>query len=170
MLRSTDLGPCGNATGGGGRGQRRAVVIDAFLNAGERIYQDFDVFERFPIRTIVQMLRWAAYFVVGITILTMLPGKPAPVFFSGLGACAAVPLLIFKDTVLHFVAGVYLTANHMVRQGGRIEMPGHDTDGDVLDVSRTTVKAHNWNRTIATVPTYALPATGVALRPGEATS
>jgi len=75
-----------------------------------------------------------------------------------LGAFTAVLLLIFRDTLLGFVAGIQLTANNMVRQGDWIEMPAQNADGTVLDVSLTTVKVQNWDKTITTIPTYALVA------------
>ena len=134
------------------------TVFDAFLRGGERIYEGLAISARFSVRTIVQIVRVAVYFVGGIAVLAILLGKSPLVFFSGLGAFTAVLLLIFKDTILGFVAGIQLTANNMVRQGDWIEMPSHNADGTVLDVSLTTVKVQNWDKTITTVPTYALVA------------
>jgi len=134
------------------------TVFDALLKGGQRIYGSFEISERFSIRTIVQIVRVAVYFVVGIAVLAILLGKSPLVFFSGLGAFTAVLLLIFKDTLLGFVAGIQLTANNMVREGDWIEMPAQDADGTVLDVSLTTVKVQNWDKTITTIPTYALVA------------
>lgn len=132
------------------------TVFDAVLSAGERIYQTFAMSERFSIRIIVQIVRVAVYFVIGVAVLAILLGKSPLVFFSGLGAFTAVLILVFKDTILGFVAGLQLTANNMVRPGDWIEMPGHNADGTVLDVSLTTVKVQNWDKTITTIPTYAL--------------
>ena len=134
------------------------AVFDSLLKGGERIYQSFAVSRSFEIRTIVQIMRVVVYFVGGVTVLATLLGKSPLVFFSGLGAFTAVLLLIFKDTILGFVAGIQLTANNMVRCGDWIEMPEHDADGTVLDVSLTTVKVQNWDKTITTIPTYALVA------------
>jgi miniconductance mechanosensitive channel len=77
-------------------------------------------------------------------------------FFSGLGALTAVLLLVFKDVILGLVAGVQLTANNMVRKGDWIEMPKYGADGDVIDVSLTTVKVQNWDKTVSTIPAHAL--------------
>jgi miniconductance mechanosensitive channel len=134
------------------------TVFDALLNGGERIYQSFAISKRFEIRTVVQITKVVVYFVVGIAILATLLGKSPVVFFSGLGAFTAVLLLIFKDTILGFIAGIQLAANNMVRKGDWVEMPGHNADGTVLDVSLTTVKVQNWDKTITTIPTYALVA------------
>lgn len=73
-----------------------------------------------------------------------------------MGAVAAVILLIFKDTILGLVAGVQLTANNMVRIGDWISMPSHNADGTVLEITLNTVKVQNWDKTISTIPTYAL--------------
>ena len=134
------------------------TVFDALLTGVERIYRTFPMARRFSIRTIVQILRVGVYFVVGVAVLAILLGKSPLVFFSGLGAFTAVLLLVFKDTILGFVAGLQLTANNMVRTGDWIEMPSHNADGTVLDVSLTTVKVQNWDKTITTIPTYALVA------------
>ena len=134
------------------------TVFDALLNGGERIYQSFAISKRFEIRTIVQSIKVVVYLIGGVTVLAVLLGKSPVVFFSGLGAFTAVLLLIFKDTILGFVAGIQLATNNMVRKGDWVEMPGHNADGTVLDVSLTTVKVQNWDKTITTIPTYALVA------------
>ncbi len=134
------------------------TVFDALLSGGQQMYGTFEIARRFSIRTIVQIVRVAVYFVVGVAVLAILLGKSPVVFFSGLGAFTAVLLLIFKDTLLGFVAGIQLTANNMVREGDWIEMPAQNADGNVLDVSLTTVKVQNWDKTITTIPTYALVA------------
>jgi miniconductance mechanosensitive channel len=77
-------------------------------------------------------------------------------FLTGLGALSAVLMLIFKDPILGFVAGIQLTANKMVARGDWLEMPKYDADGDVLEIGLTTVKVQNWDKTITTIPTYAL--------------
>jgi len=76
--------------------------------------------------------------------------------FSGLGAMTAVLMLVFKDPLLGFIAGIQLSANRMVARGDWIEMPKYGADGDVLEVALTTVKIQNWDKTITTIPTYAL--------------
>ena len=134
------------------------TVFDALLNGGERIYESFVVSRRFEIRTIVQSIKVVVYLIGGVTVLAVLLGKSPVVFFSGLGAFTAVLLLIFKDTILGFVAGIQLATNNMVRKGDWVEMPGHNADGTVLDVSLTTVKVQNWDKTVTTIPTYALVA------------
>jgi len=81
----------------------------------------------------------------------------SPTFFlSGLGALTAVLMLIFKDSILGLVAGIQIAANRMLNIGDWLEMPKYGADGDVIDISLTTVKVRNWDKTITTVPTYAL--------------
>lgn len=134
------------------------TVIDALLNAVVRIYQTFEVSQRIQIKTFVQIIKVIVYSVGGLAILAILIGKSPLVLLSGLGAFTAVLLLIFKDAILGFVAGIQLSANNMVQRGDWIEMPRHGADGDVIDVSLTTVKVQNWDKTISTIPTYALVA------------
>lgn len=132
------------------------LAANAVLNAGLAIYQQFPVSQRFPLKGFVQALKIFLFLAGGILVLSILTGKSPLVFFSGLGAMTAVLMLVFKDAILGFVAGVQLTANNMVRKGDWIEMPQFGADGDVLDVSLTTVKVQNWDKTITSIPAYAL--------------
>ncbi|MFA9407924.1 MAG: mechanosensitive ion channel family protein, partial [Candidatus Dadabacteria bacterium] len=88
-------------------------------------------------------------------------GQSPAFFLGGLGAMAAVLMLIFKDPILGLAAGIQLSANKMVRVGDWIEMPKYGADGDVIDISLTTVKVQNWDKTIITIPTFALVSEGV---------
>jgi miniconductance mechanosensitive channel len=132
------------------------AVVDGFLNAAQDIYAGFAIARRVPIRGFVQVIKIIVFFAGAIFILSNLLGKSPLVFLSGLGAFTAVLLLVFKDAILGLVAGVQLTANNMVRVGDWIEMPRYGADGDVLEVNLTTVKVQNWNKTISTIPAYAL--------------
>ncbi len=132
------------------------MLADALLNAALDIYDQFSVAKQIPVKGFVQALKIGLFFIAGIWVLSVVTGKSPLVFFSGLGALTAVLMLIFKDAILGFVAGIQLSANKMVRKGDWIEMPQFGADGDVLDVSLTTVKVQNWDKTITTIPTYAL--------------
>ncbi len=132
------------------------LAANAMLNAGLAIYQQFPVSQRFPLKGFVQALKIILFLAGAILVLSILTGKSPLVFFSGLGAMTAVLMLVFKDAILGFVAGIQLTANNMVRKGDWIEMPQFGADGDVLDVSLTTVKVQNWDKTITSIPAYAL--------------
>jgi miniconductance mechanosensitive channel len=132
------------------------IVIDALLNAVLQIYRTYEISKRVTIQPLLQVTKIIVHFFGSIGILAILLGKSPVVFFSGLGALGAVLMLIFKDSILGFVAGIQLMSFDMVRRGDWIEMPSHKADGDVLDVSLTTVKVQNWDKTITTIPTYAL--------------
>ncbi len=132
------------------------LVLDSLLNAALHIYHTFDVSKEIHLKGFVQALKIIIVLIGTIFILSVITGRSPLYFLSGLGAITAVILLIFKDTLLGFVAGIQLTANNMVRKGDWIEMPQFGADGDVLDVTLTTVKVQNWDKTITTVPTYAL--------------
>ncbi len=132
------------------------LAIDALLNAVSTVYQTFEVSKDIPIKAFMQALKIIIYFLAFIFIISALLNKSPLYFLSGLGALTAIFMLIFKDAILGFVAGIQLTANKMVIPGDWIEMPNYGADGAVLEVSLTTVKIQNWDKTITTIPTYAL--------------
>ena len=96
------------------------------------------------------------YFVGGIIIVAVLIDKSPTALLTGLGASAAVLMLIFKDSILGFVAGVQLSQNDMVRIGDWIQMPDGSANGIVEEISLNTVKVRNWDNTISTIPPYTL--------------
>lgn len=132
------------------------LVINAFLNAVLDIYRTFDVAREIPIKGFVQVTKIVIYFVGGIFVVCIIMEKTPLFFLSGLGALTAILLLVFRDAILGFVAGIQLITNKMLSPGDWIEMPKYGADGDVLDVALTTVKVQNWDKTITTIPTYAL--------------
>ena len=132
------------------------MVIDAVLNAAQDIYQTLEFFPKMPVRGFVQVFKLGIYAAGMIFAFSVLLGKSPVYFLSGLGALTAVLLLVFKDSILGLVAGVQLNANRMVAVGDWIEMPKYGADGDVLEVTLNTVKVQNWDKTITTIPTYAL--------------
>ena len=132
------------------------LVLDSLLNTVEDIYQTFRASKEIPIKGFIQVLKLALYFVAAIFVISILLNKTPVYLLSGIGALAAVMLLVFKDSILGFVAGIQLAANRMVSVGDWIEMPKYGADGDVLEVALTTVKVQNWDKTITTIPTYAL--------------
>ena len=102
------------------------------------------------------MLKILAICVGAIIIVAILINRDPSMLLTGLGASAAVLMLVFKDSIMGLVAGVQLSANDMLRPGDWIQMPKYGADGDVIDVSLTTVKVQNWDKTITTIPPYAL--------------
>ncbi len=132
------------------------LVIDAFLNVLHDIYQTFDFAHRLPIRGFLQVAKLIVVIFAGIIIISMLVGESPMILLGSFSAMTAVLLLIFKDAILGFVAGIQLSANDMVRIGDWIEMPDYGADGDVIDVTLTTVKVQNFDKTITTIPAYSL--------------
>jgi miniconductance mechanosensitive channel len=132
------------------------LVVDSFLDAVHDIYGTFEISREVPIKSFLQVAKIVLYFISGIFVLSIILNQTPLYFLSGLGALTAVLMLIFKDAILGFVAGIQLTANRMVTPGDWIEMPRYGADGDVLEVTLTTVKVQNWDKTITTIPTYAL--------------
>ncbi len=132
------------------------LVIDAFLNTVEDIYKSRKKANRVPIKSFIQAIKIVVYFITIIFVISILLNKTPVYLLSGIGALAAVMMLVFRDSLLGFVAGIQLAANKMVAVGDWIEMPKYGADGDVLEVALTTVKVQNWDKTITTIPTYAL--------------
>lgn len=132
------------------------MVLFAIINAVGTIYESYDISRSKPIKGFLQILKIFIGFLVAILILAMIMGKSPLYYLTGLGAASAILLLIFKDTILNFVGGVQVTANNMVQIGDWIEMPKYAADGDVIEINLYTVVVQNWDRTIITIPTYAL--------------
>ncbi len=132
------------------------LAIDSFLNASLDIYNTHDISNRVPIKGLVQVAKIIIYFICVIFIISILLDKTPIYLFSSLGALSAVLMFIFKDSILGFVAGIQLSANQMVAQGDWISMPKYGADGEILEIALTTVKVQNWDKTITTIPTYAL--------------
>jgi len=132
------------------------AVINAALNAFDDIYRTFEVSKEKPIKGFIQVLKIVLFTVSAILIVANLIDQSPLILLSGLGALSAVLMVVFKDSLLGLVAGVQLTTNDMVRVGDWIEMPKYNADGDVIEISLNTVKVRNWDKTITTIPSYAL--------------
>lgn len=109
-----------------------------------------------PVKGYIQLLKIILYVVGSIVMIALLIDRSPLMLLSGLGALSAVLLLVFKDTLLGFVASVQISSNDMLRVGDWIEMPSAGADGDVIDISLHTVKVRNWDKTITTIPTWRL--------------
>lgn len=132
------------------------LALNSLLNIAERIYRRFEISRKFPIRGFIQVVKIILSICAGIFVISIVIGKSPLTLFAGLGAMSAVLMFIFKDSILGLVAGIQLSANQMVARGDWIEVPKFGADGEVLDVALTTVKVRNWDKTITTLPTYAL--------------
>lgn len=132
------------------------VTLDALLSAFHDIYLTLDISKERPIKGYIQVVKIIMHSVGGILILSRLLGKDPTVILGSLGALAAVLILVFRDTILGFVSSIQLSANRMLKPGDWISMPSRNADGTVIDITVNTVKVRNWDKTISTIPTYAL--------------
>ncbi len=131
-------------------------IINSFLGAALQIYDSYDISRERSLRGYVEVLKILLWIMAVIFTVAVLADRSPWGIMSVLGGLTAVLLLVFKDTILGFVASLQISANNMARVGDWIEMPDYGADGDVIDVSIHTVKVQNWDKTITTIPTYAL--------------
>ncbi len=131
------------------------VVIADIISAFNEIYERFfpKAKER-PIKGILQSIIILLYFVGVLVIISVLLGRDPALMLSGIGAMTAVILLIFKDTILSFVAGLKLTSTKAIREGDWITMPQYNADGNVVDMGLYSINIHNWDNTITSIPTH----------------
>ncbi len=141
-------------------GLSAVIVLVLFLNAAVRsindIYEQFEISKIRPIKALLQVVQVVVVILCGVAGLAVLLGENPLLMVGGIGAFAAVISFIFKDPILGFAAGIQLTANNMVRIGDWIEMPKYSLNGDVVEISMTTVKVQNFDQTITSVPSQAL--------------
>ena len=131
-------------------------AIYAGLDAVDEISDVNLVSRRLPVKSFVQLTKLFLFF-VGIIVSISILADQSPVYFlSGLGVATGFVMLVFRDTILGFVAGIQLAANRMVSKGDWIQMDKYGADGAVEEVSLTTVKVRNWDKTITMIPAYAL--------------
>jgi miniconductance mechanosensitive channel len=127
-----------------------------FLDASQDIYNTYPFAQERPIKGYMQLFKILIYSIAAIILISILVGQNPATLFAGLGAMAAVLMLVFKDPILGFVASIQLAANKMVKPGDWITVPRFSVDGTVVDISLTTVKIQNWDKTITSLPTYSL--------------
>jgi len=132
------------------------LALDAFLSALHNIYLTLPISKERPIKGYIQIAKIVVHFSGSILILSKLIGKDPTAIFASLGALAAVLILVFRDTILGFVSSIQLSANKMVKPGDWISMPSREADGIVQEITVNTVKVRNWDKTISTIPTWAL--------------
>ena len=133
-----------------------ALALTGCLAAAERIYDSHQEYRQRSIKSYVQVASLIVYLVTGLLVLSALMNRSPWIFVSGIGAATAVLLLVFRDTILSFVASIQIASNDMIRVGDWIEMPDLGADGDVIEVALHTVKVQNWDKTITTIPTHRL--------------
>ena len=133
-----------------------ALLIDSLLKSANDLYRRREISKSRPITGVLQIVKIAAYVIIGVLIVANIIDQDTVVLLGSLGAALAVVSFVFKDTILSFVAGIQLTANDMLQIGDWIAMPNFGADGDVIDITLTTVKVQNFDKTITMIPAYAL--------------
>ena len=129
-------------------------AFQAFLDAVNDIYtESYAEAKSRPIKGYLQVATLVAYLAAAVVIVAVLAGRSPVVFLSGLGALAAVLMLVFRDTILSLVASIQIASNDMIRIGDWVSVPQAGSDGEVIDIALHTVKVQNWDKTISTIPT-----------------
>lgn len=128
------------------------ALLDAFVHITNKSRRSHDL----PVLGFVQALKLLFAVVAIVMMVAVVIDRSPLLIISGLGAMTAVLMLIFKDPILGFVAGIQLSSNDMLRVGDWLEMPAFEADGDVIEIGLTTVKVQNWDKTITNIPTYSL--------------
>ncbi|HAN82361.1 MAG TPA: mechanosensitive ion channel protein MscS [Verrucomicrobiales bacterium] len=132
------------------------LIFDSVVNALQAIYRKAPSGGKINLTTFAQVAKLLAALIAIIFSLAVILGKSPLVLLGGLGVFASVLMLVFKDVILGFIAGIQLASNRMLSQGDWLEMTSHQADGTVELIGLTTVKVRNWDETITTIPTYAL--------------
>lgn len=130
-----------------------ALAINGALTVVNTIYEKRPGAHLKPIKGYIQVIKIVIYAVATILIIAALIDRSPVILLSGIGAMAAVLMLVFQDTLLSLVASMQISSNDIVRVGDWVEMPALNADGDVIDIALHTVKVQNWDRTITTIPT-----------------
>ena len=132
------------------------LTVSALLEGTVRIYETYEIARDRPIRSFVQVAKIVVYILGFILILCALMDRSPMYFLGGFGAMTAILMLVFKDSILGFVASIQLATQNMVRIGDWVEVPKYGVDGEVREITLTTIKVQNWDKTNSTLPTYAL--------------
>ncbi len=135
------------------------MILNSVLLAFLDLYSNTDKSRSHPLQGLVQALQVILFFVGGIVIISVIIDKSPVALLTGLGASAAVLMLIFKDSILGFVAGVQLSQNNMIQIGDWIQMPDGSANGTVEQITLNTVKVRNWDNTLTMIPPYTLVTT-----------
>jgi miniconductance mechanosensitive channel len=131
-------------------------IIRNFLNATKDFFRTFDSLKGKPIESFVQVAMLLVWFTAVVLIFSIITGTQVSTFLTAMGALSAVIMLIFKDTILGFVASIQLSSNDLIRIGDWVTMKKFGADGDVIEINLNSVKIQNFDKTITTIPTYKL--------------
>lgn len=132
------------------------MILNAFLDVCEDIYKNYKISKEHPIKSYLQVISLLMTIFAVIISIGILFDKSPLKLLSGIGAMTAIVMLIFKDAILGFVASIQLATNKMVAIGDWIDMPNNHADGEIIEINLTNVKVENWDKSISTIPSYAL--------------
>lgn len=130
------------------------MVLISIFNTLDHYFKQIDGLKDKPTDSYFQLARLVSYFIGGVLIVAKVFDKDPEGILTAMGALTAVSMLVFKDTILGFVASIQLSANDMIRVGDWVSIPKFGADGDVIKITLNTVKVQNWDKTISTIPTY----------------
>lgn len=133
-----------------------AVALSGLIATVVVVFQHHKAQERLPVKVLGQALQMVVWTYAGVASLTVLTGKDVASVLTGLTAIGAVLVYVFRDPILGWTASVQIAANDLLREGDWISVPQRNADGEVEEISMTTVKVRNWDKTISSIPTYAL--------------
>lgn len=138
-----------------------ALIISSILNYILAKYENLDISKLKPIKSYLQIIKIILFIIATVFTCSILFEESPTYFFTSIGALAAIIALIFRDSILGFIASLQLVAYDMVHIGDSIEMPNYGADGEVIDISLNTIKIQNADKSIVTIPSYALLSSGV---------
>ena len=130
-------------------------IFSLFLDSAKELLSRSEAFKGKPVGSFTQLGKILIYAIAGILVISIVFDKSPFFLLSGLGAMAAILLLVFKDSILGFVASIQLSAYNMVHIGDWVTVPDYSADGDVIEINLSTIKVQNWDKTITSIPTYA---------------
>lgn len=138
-----------------------ALIISALLSYGLDKYEHLEIAKLRPIKSYLQLIKILLFIFTTVLVLSTLLEKSPSYVFTGIGATAAIVVFIFRDAILGFMASIQLAAYDMVHIGDAIELPQYNADGEVIDISLNTIKVQNSDKSIVTIPSYAMLSSGM---------
>lgn len=132
------------------------LIVGSLINSVNSIYENLPKYKDRPIKGYTQIIKIVLYILGSILILGILTAQEPWTIITGLGALTAIIILVFRDTILSFVASLQISSYDLVKKGDWIEVPKYGADGDVIDIALHTIKVQNWDKTITVIPTHKL--------------
>jgi miniconductance mechanosensitive channel len=138
-----------------------ASIISALLNTTETRFRAFSLSRKYTIKSYLQVTKIFLFLIAAVFIVSIIMGKSPFYLLTGLGAMTAIGMLVFRDSILGFVTSIHLSANDIIRIGDWVEIAKFGVDGNVIDISLTTIKIQNFDKSIISIPSNAISSDGV---------